>query len=100
MGGSDCVSFSYAERNEFQRAFEAMEATLPKVFRPFLHRWAEESGPHPTFIIYAEDGSAVLRLSRVAKESYRSVGITKSGTVIYTLSASSIRKALRSAGLL
>lgn len=100
MGGADKLSFTFAERREFQRAFEAMADTLPKMFRPFLHRWTEETGPHPTFVIYAEDGSAVLRLTRIAIEGYRVVGVTRGGAVIYAVSAPSIRDGLRSAGLL
>jgi len=36
MGGADLSHFTFAERLEFQRAFEAISTTLPKMFRPFM----------------------------------------------------------------
>lgn len=100
MGVSESSSFTFAERNEFQRAFDAVTARIPKMFRSFVHHWAEEPGLQPSFVIHAEDGSLVLRITRMQKGSYRAQGVTKDGTIIYGGSEPSISSALRASGLL
>jgi hypothetical protein len=94
------LGFSYGEREEFQRAFEHATARLPVMFRSFLYRWEETSGPPPEFIIYAEDGTRTLRLTRLNYGGYRAAGITGKGAVIYAVAARSITDAFKSAGLL
>jgi len=94
------LGFSYGEREEFQRAFEHATARLPAMFRSFWHRWEESSGLPPEFIIYAEDGTRTLRLTRLNSGGYRAAGITGKGAVIYAVAARSITDAFKSAGLL
>jgi hypothetical protein len=94
------LGFSFGEREEFRRAFEQATARLPAMFRSFWHRWEETPGLPPEFIIYADNGTAVLRLTRLNSGGYRAAGVTGQGAVIYAVAARSITEAFKSAGLL
>ncbi len=99
-GAREGLGFSYSEREEFQRAFERATARLPGMFRSFWHRWEEVTAVPPEFVVYAEDGTQVLRLTRLNSGGYRAAGVTGQGAVIYAVAARSITDAFRSAGLL
>ncbi len=100
MGIREGLGFTVGEREEFQRAFERATAQLPVMFRSFWHRWEEADTIPPEFLVYAENGSLVLRLTRLNSGGYRAAGITGQGSVIYAVAARSITEALRAAGLL
>lgn len=100
MGVRDALGFSVEEREEFERAFGRATALLPAMFRPYWHRWEESAELPPRFTVFAENGSEVLRLTRLNSGGYRAAGITGQGSVIYAVAARSIADAFRSAGLL
>ncbi|MDM4769184.1 hypothetical protein [Solimonas sp. SE-A11] len=99
-GAREGLGFSYGEREEFQRSFERAAARLPGMFRSFWHRWEETSGIPPEFIVHAEDGTQVLRVTRLNSGGYRAAGVTGQGSVIYAVAARSITDAFKAAGLL
>jgi hypothetical protein len=100
MGVAESHRFTFAEREEFQRAFGRISEKLPRMFHPFWHRWEELSESLPTAMVYAEDGSQVLRLTRLVSGKYRAEGFTREGTVMYAFGARSISEALREAGII
>ena len=100
MGIREGLGFTLGEREDFQRAFERALAQMPEMFRPFWHRWEESDVIPPEFLVYAENGSLVLRLTRLNSGGYRAAGITGKGLVIYAVAARSINEAFRAAGLL
>ena len=100
MGIPEEAQFTFSERKEFQRAFDEISRQLPGMFRSFWHRWEEIRDVQPVFSVYAEDGSVVLRITRLRSGRYRAAGITKNKTILYAVAGHSITEALRSAGLL
>ena len=92
--------FTFEEREEFRDAFARAAAQLPAMFRAYWHCWKEAETIPPQFLVYADSGSLVLRLTRLDKGGYRADGITGRGTVIYAVAADTITQAIRATGLL
>jgi len=92
--------FSYAERVEFQRVFELVAGCLPAMFRSFWHRWELVEGLPPALVVYADNGSEVLRVTRSLNGVYRVAGITGQGCINYTDAAPSLLAAVQAAGLI
>jgi len=92
--------FSYAERVEFQRVFELVAGRLPGMFRSFWHRWELVESLPPALVVYAENGSEVLRVTRCMNGVYRVAGITGQGCINYTDAAPSLLAAVKAAGLI
>lgn len=98
--GEALQGFSYAERTEFARVFELAAKQMPGMFRPFWHRWELVEAIPPALVVYAEDGSQVLRVTRLISGVYQAAGVTGQGTVIYAQAARSLHDAVHSAGLI
>ncbi len=99
MTGSRAARFTAGEREEFRLAFELAASRLPTLFRSFWHRWEETHSPHPEFLVYAENGTAVLRLTRLISGDYRADGMTGPHRVTYA-AGRTITGALMGTGLL
>ena len=100
MGLPEETWLSAAEREDFQRVFRRVAEKLPSMFRPFWARWEESAETRATIVVYAENGSPVLQLSRLPSGFYRVAGITSQGTIIYAEAERSIADAIRAAGLI
>ena len=98
--GDTPQSFSYAERAEFQRVFELAASRLPAMFRNFWHRWELVEGPPPALVVYADNGSEVLRVTRRFTGVYQAAGITGQGRINYTEAAPTLMAAVKAAGLI
>ncbi len=92
--------FSYAERAEFQRVFDVVAARLPAMFRPFWNRWGLVDGTPPALVVYADNDSEVLRITRRFTGVYRVAGVTAAGLVNYAEAVPSLMAAVRAAGLI
>jgi hypothetical protein len=101
MGIGDAAQgFSYAERMEFQRMFALAAARLPAMFRGFWQRWELVDGVPPALVVYADNGSEVLRVTRRFTGAYQVAGVTAQGHVNYAEAAPTLKAALQAAGLL
>ncbi len=98
--GDTPQGFSYAERAEFQRLFESVASRLPGMFRSFWKRWELVDGLPPVLVVYADDGSEVLRITRCFTGAYQVAGVTGQGRINYADAAPSLQAAVHAAGLI
>ncbi len=90
--------FSALELAEFATSFERVKTRLPRLFKPYWHRWSYIPGETPAVLVYGEDGRLALCLVR-EDPGYGAIGITVPGHVQYWPPRSSIGEALSAAGL-
>lgn len=90
--------FSPRELAEFASSFERVKARLPRLFKPYWHRWTYIPGETPAVLVYGEDGRLAFCLVR-EEQGYGAVGITVPGHVQYWPPRASIPEALSAAGL-
>jgi hypothetical protein len=98
--GDRTLSFSYAERVEFQRVFDLVAERLPVMFQGFWQRWELDEGPPQALVVYADNGSEVLRITRHFTGTYQVAGVTGHGRISYAEVAPSLMAAVQAAGLI
>lgn len=92
--------FSPQELAEFASSFEQVKSRLPRLFKPYWHRWTYIPGETPAVLVYGEDGRVALCLVREQPDLYGAIGITLPGHLQYWPPRASIGEALGAAGLL